>query len=97
MADFPDPDNFLRLGSFRNNSGWQNEAYERLIQQAREMMDQEGRMALYRQAEQILVEEAPIIPLLDGRLSMLIKPWVRRFPTSPVKWWHWKDVVIEPH
>ena len=96
-ADFPDPDNFLRAGSFRSYSGWRNEPYERLIEQAREMMDQVGRMALYRQAEEILVEESPIVPLSYGRFSMLIKPWVRRFPASPLKFWYWKDVVIEPH
>jgi oligopeptide transport system substrate-binding protein len=97
IADYPDPDNFLRLGSFRNYTGWRHEAYERLLHQARGMMDQEGRMVLYRQAQEILVEEAPIIPLFYARLTLLIKPWVRRFPTSPLKWSHWKDVVIEPH
>jgi ABC-type oligopeptide transport system substrate-binding subunit len=96
-ADFPDPDNFLRLSEFRSSTGWRNENYERLVQQAREMMDQTGRMVLYRQAEEILVEEAPIIPLHYFRDSNLIKPWVRRFPTSPIKYWFWKDVVIEPH
>jgi ABC-type oligopeptide transport system substrate-binding subunit len=96
-ADFPDPDNFLRLAEFRTTSGWRNETYERLVQQARELMDQTGRLTLYRQAEDILVEEAPIIPLHYGRSSRLIKPWVRRFPTSPLKSWYFKDVVIEPH
>ena len=96
-ADFPDPDNFLRMGRFRTHTGWRNEAYERLIEQAREMTDQEGRMALYGQAEQMLVEETPIVPLHYGRASLLIKPWVRRFPTSPLNFWFWKDVVIEEH
>jgi oligopeptide transport system substrate-binding protein len=96
-ADFPDPDNFLRMANFRSQSGWRHEAYEHLIQQAREMMDQAVRMALYRQAEEILIEETPIIPLHYGRLELLIKPWVRRFPTSPLKFWYWKDVVIEEH
>jgi hypothetical protein len=54
-------------------------------------------MALYRQAEEILVEEAPIIPFGFGRFSMLVKLWMWRYPSSPVKWWFWKDVVIEPH
>jgi hypothetical protein len=30
-------------------------------------------------------------------LHMLVKPWVNRFPVSPLKWWFFKDVVIEPH
>lgn len=97
IADYPDPDNFLRLGSFRAETGWRNETYERLVHQAREMMDQEGRLALYRQAEEILVKEAPLVPIRYGRQSLLIKPWVRRFPTSPNSERFWKDVLIEPH
>ena len=96
-ADYPDADNFLRLGSFRGTSGWRHEGYERLIRQAREMTDQSRRLALYRQAEQILVEEAPLVPFAYTRRSLLIKPWVRRFPTSPISEVFWKDVVIEPH
>ena len=96
-ADFPDPNNFLGQSSFRKYTGWHNEAYGHLIQQARQTLDQKERMVLYRQAEDILVEETPILPINYGRLSMLIKPWVRRFPCSPLKFWYWKDVVIEPH
>ena len=96
-ADFPDPEDFLGLGNFLYRSGWRNEAYERLIRQAREVQDQEGRLSFYRQAQEILVEEMPLLPVLYGRVSLLVKPWVRRFPTSPISWHHWKDVVIEPH
>ena len=44
-----------------------------------------------------LVEEAAIVPLGYVRLHLLVKPWVKRFPTSAMKQWFWKDVVIEPH
>jgi len=52
---------------------------------------------MYRQADRILVEEAPILPLLYDRYHLLVKPWVSKFPMSPRKWNFWKDVVIEPH
>jgi hypothetical protein len=45
----------------------------------------------------MLIEEAPIIPITHGRTQLLVKPWISSFPTSPGKWWFWKDVVIEPH
>jgi ABC-type transport system substrate-binding protein len=96
-ADFPDPDNFLRISNFSKYTGWRNEAFENLIHQAREMMDQAERLTLYREAEEILVDEVPIIPLNYERLSLLVKPWVKRFPVSPIRFWFWKDVVIEPH
>jgi ABC-type oligopeptide transport system substrate-binding subunit len=50
-----------------------------------------------QQADRILVEEAPVLPLCYGRLHALVKPWVRRYLTSSLKWWFWKDVIIEPH
>ncbi|UCG22766.1 MAG: hypothetical protein JSW55_11330, partial [Chloroflexota bacterium] len=96
-ADFPDPIDFLSSGSFINRTGWRNKAYDRLIQQAGITMDQEGRLGLYRQAQEILDQETPVLPLLYGRFSLLVKPWVRRFPTSPIKISFWKDIVIEPH
>ena len=61
------------------------------------MTDQGKRMKLYGQADRILVEEAAIVPLTYERLHLLVKLWVRRYPTSPIKYWFWKDVIIEPH
>ena len=60
-------------------------------------MDQAERMRMYEEADRILVEEAPILPLHYGRSHVLVKPWVRKHPTSPQKLWFWKDVIIEPH
>jgi oligopeptide transport system substrate-binding protein len=97
VPGFPDPDEFLSGDEFISQTGWRNETYKRLVQQARETMDQEARMALYRQAELILVHESPIIPLYYEQWNILVKPWVRRFPASLLKFWYWKDVVIEPH
>jgi ABC-type oligopeptide transport system substrate-binding subunit len=45
----------------------------------------------------VLVEEAAIIPLTYHRQHLLLKPWVKQFPTSPIKIWYWKDVIIERH
>jgi ABC-type oligopeptide transport system substrate-binding subunit len=60
-------------------------------------MDQGERMRLYERADSVLTEEAAIVPLTYSRLHLLVKPWVRQFPVSAIKWWFWKDVVIEPH
>jgi oligopeptide transport system substrate-binding protein len=96
MADYPDPDNFLRSGPIRRKT-WQNEAYERLVEEARRVQDQGERMKLYQAADTILVEEAPIVPLYYDQSGYLVKPWVRKFRKSALGWEFWKDVVIEPH
>jgi oligopeptide transport system substrate-binding protein len=98
-ADYPDPDNFLRVGMnpIQLYTHWRNEAYERLVEAARRMMDQGERIELYGQADRILVEEAAIMPLFYARQHLLVKPWVSKHPTSAIGGWSWKDVVIEPH
>jgi oligopeptide transport system substrate-binding protein len=96
-ADYPDPDNFLRVGAAFAVPGWINETYAGLVEEARRSMDQEERMDLYKRADKILVEEAVIMPLNYVRWHLLIKPWVKKHPTSPTYSWFWKDVIIEPH
>jgi ABC-type oligopeptide transport system substrate-binding subunit/class 3 adenylate cyclase/ribosomal protein L40E len=91
IADYADPDSFLRTCPIQLRSRWRNEAYHRLVERGRRMMDQEQRTDLYRRADRILMEEAVIAPLLYGRLHFLVKPWVKRYPGP------WKDVIIEPH
>jgi ABC-type transport system substrate-binding protein len=96
LADFPDPDNFLRLGfGFYGDLDW-SPRYAELVEQARCVTDVRRRIGLYQQADRLLIQEAAVIPLAYGRLDMLVRPEVRRFPLSPVRTWFWKDVVIEP-
>ena len=52
---------------------------------------------MYGQADRIIVEEAPILPLFHWRWHLLVKPWVSKYPTSAMRHWFWKDVIIEPH
>jgi ABC-type oligopeptide transport system substrate-binding subunit len=98
-ADYPDPDNFLRKGSFLRQTGWQSQAFQDLVEKASGVAGQEERMALYQQADRILVEEAPIIPLAYERPAVLVKPWVTTYPTSPMGIPHWfgREIVIQPH
>ncbi len=96
-ADYPDPDSFLRLSPLLRHTRWRNKAYEKLVEEARGVMNQGERMKMYEQADRILVEEAAILPLVHMRWHLLVKPWVRKLPTSAIKRWFWKDVVIAPH
>jgi oligopeptide transport system substrate-binding protein len=99
VAGYPDPDDFLSGGvsNARRATRWRDDAYDRLVETAKRVTDQGERIKMYQQADRILVEEAIIMPLVYGQLHLLVKPWVSKFPTSSLKWWFWKDVVIEPH
>jgi len=96
-GDYPDPDNILRIPWWLSFGGWENHIYVKLVEGARRVMDQEERMRMYREADKILVEEAVLLPLWYGRFHMLVKPWVKKLFTSPLKWWSWKDIIIEDH
>jgi oligopeptide transport system substrate-binding protein len=97
VADYPDPDSFLRAEPIRRYTGWRSPTYDRLLEKARRSTDQAERMKLYAQAERILIEEAVLLPGSYPRTQLLVKPWVSRYPTSAVGKVFWKDVVIEPH
>lgn len=98
MAEYPDPDDFLRASPFRRRTSWRNDAYDSLVEAARHETELGRRIELYRQADAILVEEAPIMPIYYDRGHMLVKPWVTRFRTSSLRWYgYWNDVIIEPH
>ena len=67
------------------------------METARQATEQRERMSLYRQADEILVREAAIVPIVYVRRHLLVKPWIRTLPMSPIKHWFWKDIIIESH
>jgi oligopeptide transport system substrate-binding protein len=97
-ADYPDPDNFLRvrIGDLQRHQ-WHNERYDHLVRQAQRSLDQAQRLKLYEKAERILAEEAPIMPLFHRSTRLLVKPWVTRFPATGLREWFLKDVIINSH
>ena len=97
FADYPDPDSFLRVGLHQKHTYWHNEQYEQLLDSARRINDPVERLKFYQAADRLLVQEAGIMPLYHDRWLFLIKPWVKRYPTSAVSAEYWKDVIIEAH
>ena len=97
IADYPDPDNFLRVGFRKEITGWLGETFDELVTNASRMLDQAERLKLYQEADGMLIEEAVVLPLAYVMDHLLVKPWVKRFPISPMRVWFLKDVVIEPH
>jgi ABC-type oligopeptide transport system substrate-binding subunit/serine/threonine protein kinase len=97
MADYPDPDNVLRVAIGNVLDKWKDERFLERIETARRLMDHRERLEIYKEADKILMEEAVILPLTYGLSHYFIKPWVRHFPISPGKSWFLKDIVIDTH
>jgi ABC-type oligopeptide transport system substrate-binding subunit/class 3 adenylate cyclase len=96
MADYPDPDNFLRVCIRNFLPYWQNETYDQLLAEAQRTLDQSERIPLYQEADKILIEEAAIMPIAYEKAHLLCKPWVK-LPAGLAGPWYYRDFIIEPH
>ncbi len=80
-ADFPDPDNFLGIlfhsKSKYNYLDYHNPEVDRLLDRAKAERDYLKRMEMYRKIEGILLEDAPIIPMVNHLFQMAYQPYVR--------------------
>ncbi len=103
LADYPDPDNFLHHSSIISTlriQGWQDEAYDRLVEEAARANDRAKRMALYRQADHWLVsEQALVLPIAYGSNQQIrvAKTWVSNFKPSLLDHLNYQDIVLEEH
>lgn len=100
IADYPDAQNFLDLlfhsGSTQNRTGYANAEVDRLLEEARIESDVDARAALYAQAEEMIVYDAPWVPLTHGVTYTLVKPYVRGYSSSAGLYPWLKDVYLEP-
>lgn len=94
-ADYPDPDNFLRVALAWRKTQPDDAEFTALVERARGLTDPAGRLAAYAQAERRLIESAAVVPLNYRRAYFLIKPRVTHYPASGLRPWFWQDVVIE--
>ncbi len=81
FADVPDPDNFLfklfYSKSSRNFFGYADPVVDDLLLQARREENLQRRVELYRRAEEMILEGAPIIPIYHYTYERLFQPYVR--------------------
>ncbi len=77
-ADYPDPDNFMKL--FTSNSGnnhgrWKNPRYDQLLELAARELDPKKRTQIYDEAQKILSEtDAAIVPLYWKAEATILNP-----------------------
>lgn len=98
IADYDDPSNFLELFVTRggnNDSAWSNARYDELIRNASIEMDPAKRYELFQQAEAILLEEAPLIPIYTYRNKSLVRPSVKNWIPNPLDRHAYKYVYLE--
>ena len=98
IGDYEDPNTFLdtlRPNRGNNKTGWENEEYDRLIEQANSENSQEVRYALLGKAEKILIDEMPIIPLYTYVRSYQLSSDVKGYYPNYLDHHHPKYIYLE--
>ncbi len=90
IGDYIDPLTFLEMwtpGNGNNNTGWESQAFAEKLNQSFQITEPEARYKLLREAETILLEEAPIAPLAWWGKNYLIHPSVKG----------WEPLLLDSH
>jgi len=98
IGDYNDPNTFLELytkESGNNNSNWWSDDYDRLLQEAGREGDQEKRYAIMQEAEKILLEELPIMPIYYYMTTYLLDPRVKGWHPTILDHHPYKYVYLE--
>jgi peptide/nickel transport system substrate-binding protein/oligopeptide transport system substrate-binding protein len=85
-ADVPDPENFLSK-LFHSTSPWNygsyaNPAVDALLDRARAETDVARRVELYRRVEEMILEDAPAVPISHHTYERLFQPYVKGVEVS---------------
>ena len=88
IADYPEAENYLSVFYSKNPAPpnytrFNNAAFDRVFEQAIQEVNDSVRYRLYQEADRIIVEESPVIPLWYDRVIRLVQPSVEGFqPTA---------------
>ncbi|QHT67901.1 ABC transporter substrate-binding protein [Rhodocytophaga rosea] len=107
QADFPSAENFLWLfygkevpsssseKSFPNIMRYKSSAFDKLYDQALNAKSVEEANSYFLQAEQILMNDAPIVVLWYDEGYRLIQSYVKNFPNNPMQYRDLSEVYLE--
>jgi oligopeptide transport system substrate-binding protein len=98
VGDYMDPYSFLDLFTTRtgdNGTGWYDQKYVDTLHRANRQTDPAKRYALMAQAEKMLLDAQPVIPLATSSTNWMKKPYVKGMYPNPVTIHAWKFVYIE--
>jgi oligopeptide transport system substrate-binding protein len=99
FGDFPDPISFLELytsDNGNNRTGYRNPAYDSLVNASFTIADPALRLENLRAAENMLMDDLPIIPIYYYSLTEMRNPKLRQAIPNPLGMYTWKDIHLAP-
>ena len=97
IGDYNDAYAFLQLlisDNAQNDSGYNNPQFDRLLKQASREIDLAQRARYLQQAEALMLQDMPVIPIYFYVSKHLIKPWVKGFTPNIMDHVYSKDLWI---
>ena len=98
IADYPDPENFLKLfygktvpedpneKSFTNAARFQNEEFDLYFEKALSSIDVDEQLKYYQKCDNILIEQAAFMPIYYSEYIRLLNLKVRAFPQNGMEY-----------
>lgn len=86
---------FRKTNTWINFPKWHNAQYEHFLDKARSKTKKQQRLACYALAEEILIQEAAVIPILRTLPQSIKKNRVKLLQCSPQKSWDFKWTTIQ--
>jgi oligopeptide transport system substrate-binding protein len=90
IGDYVDPNTFLSMwvsGDSNNNTGWSNAEFDRLMEESGFISDPTQRYETLKEAERILLNDLPILPIYWYTRTYLIHPDVK----------NWHPLLLDNH
>ena len=103
VADYPDPENFLSIfrtsGVVKNDIinpfNYDNVQYDSLFSKAKKEVDLDKRMALYAKCDQIIINDAVVMPVYFSDFLAMVNLRVKNFEINPMERLDFTKVYIK--
>jgi len=97
--DYLDPDDYLApfLMSTANNwtgTGYENSTVDQLLKKAETLTDQNERAEIYVQVQKMLADDVPYIPLVQGKLYIVVSSKVTSLKVSPLMFLIYNSIQV---
>lgn len=100
IADYPDAENYLSVFYSKNPAPpnytrYSNPAFDELFEKAIKETNDSLRDELYRSADQLMINDAPVVPLWYDKAVRLVQPYVKGFPPNALNLLELRYVKLE--
>ncbi|MBK5272383.1 MAG: ABC transporter substrate-binding protein, partial [Bacteroidia bacterium] len=100
IADYPDAENYLSVFYSRNPAPpnytrYKNPQFDLVFEKALAEENDSLRYKLYQQADQILISDAPVVPLWYDKVIWLVQPSVKGFKPNALNLLELKTVQLK--